>query len=455
MINRFVFVLLFLIIIGGAVLGSESKIGNSNKKSGFDTVGLYIWTDTPDQHAFWKSCGINTLQFCDLGWCRNLNLHDSYYKGMAAGIDKAKKDGFKTNVLLFANIRQWKGPQDLEPSGIGTKFHPSDEAAMQERLMFLAKTVKALHNADSFSFLGGDPGGVPSDLGPATVQDWITMAKRVHEVVKREAPHAVFNVNPWAITMWQYPDLGCGSSEWWLKETELTKIIINEKDFIGSKIGVELAGHNYYRAMALRNYSRDGINPEPFPTADDVKMLKNKGTTRIWAWPYFLLDEADDGDVGPDGSILPLPQSETRYIYKLVSEMRAIGMTGIMGSWSYAGYLAKAPNTYAFGRFCNDPDATPAMVIDEYAKCVADDSTWASLAQILRFIENNSNWQRKLPKERQLPNYECNIQSADMALAKLARIVPRDKPLFALPEPAPKYLSRLKERLELIKNKSL
>jgi len=416
--------------------------------SAFSTVGLYVWRDTPSQHAFWKACGINTLQFCDTHWSIRADLLDDYYARFAADISRASRSGFKTDVILFSNIAQWMGPAEREPSGTGVLLDPRDPKALESRLGALRKAVRMLQQADSFTFIAGDPGGsIRAKFGPLAADDWVAMARAVRDVVKREAPRADFNVNPWAIAYWQYPNLGCGGSQWWVREGELTKAILAEPDLIGRSCGVQLPGHNYYRAMALRTLSTDGIRPDLLPNSDDVRALKARGTKRIWAWPYFLLDEADDGDVGPDGRIIPGVQIETRYIHRLVGQMRKIGMNGIVGNWSYAGYLAKALNTYAFARFCRDPRATPEGVIDEYAKCVADDATWRDLAQVLRFIEGQSNWQRKLPADWRLPPLVCDIQSAKAALEELGRVVPRAKPLFALPEKPQEYLNRLSERL--------
>ena len=49
------------------LLGSQPAEGLSAASS-FSTVGLYVWKGSPDQHAFWKACGINTLQYCDTHW---------------------------------------------------------------------------------------------------------------------------------------------------------------------------------------------------------------------------------------------------------------------------------------------------------------------------------------------------------------------------------------------------
>lgn len=440
-----------LLLVSGLLAAVAGRGVTEAPRNRFETVGLYVWRDTPNQHAFWKACGINTLQFCDTHWALREDKLDDYYTQFARDIESAKKDGFRVYVILFSNITQWKGPEEREPTGTGVLFDPRDPQALGERLANIGRAVRALHQADGFTFFGGDPGGaIGAKFGPRTAADWIQMARKVQEVVRREAPQAEFNANPWAIAYWQYPNVSCDSSEWWIQETALTRQVLAAPDLIGPNCGVELPGHNYYRAMALRNFHTDGLTPELYPTAEDVWRLRERGVPRIWAWPYFLLDEADDGDVGPDGRLLPGTQIETRYIHPLVSRMRDIGMNGIIGNWSYAGHLAKALNTYAFGRFSRDPQATPEQVIDEYARCVADESTWPALAQVLRFIENRSNWQRKLPPPARLPDLPCRLLSVEAAKEALRAVVPGKTPSFALPEPPADYLARLQKRLEAI-----
>lgn len=412
-----------------------------------ETVGLYVWTDSPDQHAFWKASGINMLQFCDLGWHRRPGILDEYYARMARDVDSAKEAGFKVYVILFANIEQWKGPQDLEPSGIGVKFYPRDKAAMQDRLNWLAKSVRSLKAVDGFSFFAGDPGGVPPDLGSATVHDWISMAKQVGEVVRREAPHAEYNVNPWAVAMWQYPNLSAMTSAFWQKELALHKEIVAEPDFVTGGVGIELPGHNYYRPLVLRNFAKDGIKAEQWPDASTVEHLRARGVKHVWAWPYFILEEADDGDTETARASGQMG-SEARYIRQYIRRMQKIGMDGIIGNWSYNGHLAEALNTYAFGRFCHDTSATPENVIDEWAGYVADDTTKGALAQVIRFIENHSNYEAGLPKGSRLAPLPCDIHSADDALTQFERVVARPNPSFALPEPPVEYLRHVRVRLE-------
>ena len=55
-------------------------------------------------------------------------------------VASAKAAGFEVGVILFANIAQWTGPEPVEPSGVGDKFYPRDEAALA-RLVLLRPRV--------------------------------------------------------------------------------------------------------------------------------------------------------------------------------------------------------------------------------------------------------------------------------------------------------------------------
>lgn len=413
----------------------------------FDTVGLYVWRDSPDQHAFWKASGIDTLQFCDTGWNLRPDLLDEYYREFAHDVDSARNAGFAVYVIIFSNIKQWPGP-DAMGDGLGLRFHPQNAEEMEERLAYIRKTVRALKAADGFTFFAGDPGGVPTELGQSDVDMWMSMARQVRAIVGKEAPRAVFNVNTWSITQWQYYGAGAFGVEFWQRESELTKRVIDTKDLIGPDIGIEIPPHNYYRSLTFKVFDENKAVPKRFPTANHIKELKERGTRRIWAWPYFLLDEADDGYINSIWMNSGMLQIETRYIHKLVKQMREVGMTGIIGSWSWSGYLPNALNTYAFGRFATDPDATPDAVIDEYAGYIADDATKGKLSQILKFVENHSTWHESLPQKYRLPALDSgDLSSAYLALIRLDAVNVRDDTIFPLPEPAANYLKHVRAKL--------
>ncbi|MBR7143201.1 MAG: hypothetical protein IKD06_06680 [Clostridia bacterium] len=420
----------------------------------FKEKGLYIWSDTPNQHDFWKACGFTVMQLCDLGWHRNAEngMLEQYTKVLANNVRTLQADGFKVYVILFANIKQYKGPHDLEPTGIGEKFHPSNEAEMEDRLFYLRKTVEACKAADGFTLFAGDPGGIPDSLGTGSVQDYINMALKVRDLVKEVAPQAEFNINTWAVSMFTTPNFSAGNVKFWTTETESNRTIVAYEGLLGEDTGLELPCHDYYRPMTLRLYHTNPVyrkDPPKYPSAEEFQAIRNTGAARLWAWPYFLLDEADDGDLGGAG-VDSAMQIEVRYIHKLVNDMRELGFDGIIGSWSYAGYLEKALNTYAFARFADDANLTPEMVLAEYADYLtADEASAKTLVEIFKYIENQSNWHKKMPKATQLPQWETSITSPEQALEMYETITASERPYdFDLPEGSKMYLLRVKNRLK-------
>ncbi|MHB8964008.1 MAG: hypothetical protein ACYC5K_12755, partial [Saccharofermentanales bacterium] len=209
----------------GIDLSQDWSILADTDPGGFKTIGLYTWEDDPTQHDFWKACGITTLQFCDRGWYFNAQTFNlkTYLKRMAECVDSAKAAGFEVYVILFSNIEQYMGPNPTEPTGLGVKFHPSDEVKLADRLHFIGLSVDAMKKADGFTFFAGDPGGIAGKMGTVSVEDYIQMAIKVGEVVREKAPDAAFNINPWAVSMFETPNVSVMTAAFWLKETALSK----------------------------------------------------------------------------------------------------------------------------------------------------------------------------------------------------------------------------------------
>ncbi|MHB9004768.1 MAG: hypothetical protein ACYC6C_12020 [Coriobacteriia bacterium] len=210
------------------------------------TIGLYPFNDIPEQHNFLKACGIVLFQFVESGYSKRPDKLDEYYEGLRSEIDSAKNDGFRVFVILLSNMAQWQGPEE-QGHWMGLRTYPRDPVAMQKRLDDLAEAVRQLPNADGFTFFGGDPGGVPKELGPSDVYDWIKMAREVKKVVAREAPHAEYNINPWAVTQWDDEGMDVFGAEFWLREVSNNKAILDAEGLFGPDCGIELCPHNYYR----------------------------------------------------------------------------------------------------------------------------------------------------------------------------------------------------------------
>jgi hypothetical protein len=205
----------------------------------------------------------------------------------------------------------------------------------------------------------------------------------------------------------------------------LSKAIAEEKDLLDSDCGVIFSLDNYYRSLTLACYADAGLKPELYPRASDVQKLQKRGVRPVYGWPYFLVDECDDGFITPNNMASGgQSQAETRYIRAMIDRGREIGLDGLITNTMYAP--VETLNIYAFGRMCRQPDLTPEAFLEEFTGLIATDKTKSALVQVLRFIENHSNWENSLPPAyRQKPFDSGDVTSAQVALARLAQVTPR------------------------------
>jgi hypothetical protein len=240
------------------------------------------------------------------------------------------------------------------------------------------------------------------------------------------------------------------SLRFWQQEVKLSRAVTAAPGFLGPDCGVAFPLHNYYRSLTLACYTEAGIRPEPYPTAKDIQMLRTGGVKPLLGWPYFLVDEVDEGFIRPNNVASGGQSSaETRYIRAIVDRGRALGLDGLVANAIY--FNDEALNIYAFGQMCRSPNLTPAQVIDQFAGLITDSKTRSALGQVLRYVENHSNWQVSMPAWARLKNFDVpNVKSPSAALDLLAQVRPSVNPANPLPEEPALYLRRLKKRLEAI-----
>ncbi|PYP13267.1 MAG: hypothetical protein DMD56_01170 [Gemmatimonadetes bacterium] len=344
-------------------------------------------------------------------------------------------------------MEQWTGPDSTLGANFPGVFSPRDKTKLTERFAHLRHAVSQLRGADVFVFLPGDPGGDPE--GNSTLEDCVSFCRQVQEIVKQEASAATFIVNLWSIAQWEgFPSPS--SLRFWEQEVNLSRAAVAAAGLLGPTRGVSFPLHNYYRSLALSRYSRAGLKPELYPAAQDIETLRKRGVGPLLGWPYFLVDEADDGFVKPNNHESGGQSScETRYIRALVDCGLRLGLDGLVANAIFRE--AESLNIYAFGQMCRSAELTPERLIDQYAGFVADEKTTGVLGRVLRYIENHSNWQSSLPVEYRLRDFDLpHALSARVALDLLARVRPRVQPAIPLLEPPAIYLGRLKKRLEAI-----
>jgi hypothetical protein len=416
----------------------------------FETVGLYVSLPTdpppaePRVYDFLKACGYNYLEFCEAGFRSRPDLLPGYYKQMSRAIDMAHQKGFRVGILLLAGMEQWQGPGETGSAGA---FSPLDKTRLKERLRHLRHEVQQLRKADSFVFFPGDPGGDPK--GRSTLEDCLEFSRQVQQIVRQEAPEATFTLNLWAVVEWEgFPSPF--SLRFWQQEVTLSRAVAAAPGFLGPDCGVAFPLHNYYRSLTLACYTEAGLKPEPYPTAREIQMLRARGVKPLLGWPCFLVDVVDEGFITPHNAASGGQSSaETRYIRAVVDHGRALGLDGLVSNAVF--FNDEALNIYAFGQMCRSADLSPGQLIDRFAGLVADEETRLALGQVLRWIENHSNWQVSLPAWARLKEFDVpNVPSASAALDLLAHVRPCVRPAIPLPEAPAIYLERLKKRLEAI-----
>ncbi|MBI2297429.1 MAG: hypothetical protein HYU66_00510 [Armatimonadetes bacterium] len=409
-------------------------------------VRLYV--DPPDGahqqlYAFYRAAGYDSFEFLERGFGIRPDLHAKYYADTAAQIATAQRYGFRVWILLLAAMKQWRGPAD---NGYLASFSALDRPQLDERLANLEHAVEALRGADGFVFFAGDPGGDPE--GRSTVHDCIDFARQVRDIVHLQAPRAGFVVNLWAVAEWTGFPSPFGL-RFWQQQVTASRAVAEDPALLGPRCGVTFSLDNAYRSLALACYAGAGLRPEIYPQAADVQRLHARGVRPILGWPYFLVDEVDDGFITPNNvASRGQSQAETRYIRAIVDHGRAVGLDGLVANAAFVE--AEALNVYAFGRMCREPGLKPEALLDQYARLLAEPGSANELALVLRFIENHSNWHHSLPPAYRLPALDDNGMTANAALQRLAGVRPRAAAPIALPEPPAQYLSRLRRRVEAI-----
>ncbi len=429
------------ISLGAAGFAASPARAQEPPASSIESICIYSDLITkPEMIPFFKAAGYNTYQCWDMAWLRPPEEHEAYYKEMAEGIRRVQDAGFKVYVLVSTNMNQRR---TADQPGYEMQFDPYDDALMEERYEYIATGVRKLRGADGFTICAGDPGGHEN----SDMKKFIEVTRRMLEIFEREAPEAERSVNLWAVFYWDHfpsPFELPG----WERDVEMQREYIAIPDILGPDVNVEFPLHNYYRSLALKLYREAGKEPELVPTAQDIRMLKDRGVKRLWAWPYFLTDECDDGY---DTTTSGLTQGETRYIKRIVDIGRGLGLNGMVANSFGTNIFAEQLNLYAFARFCREPELTPEQVIRDYAAIVSQPETVDDLVEIFKFIENHSTWQAGLPEQDRLENFAVDgIETPEDALERLAKVKPRDAWPHPFVQSPAAYLKKIEERLNIL-----
>ncbi len=300
------------------------------------TIGFYTFVPIHSQLPFLEPVGTTWCSSATGGYTMPPGEFADYYARLSRDLRPYQAAGMRVWILLLANMAQYHGESGRQTE-LGMQdwlFDPADTEAMEERLEMLTGAVRRLRGVvDGSSFFAGDPVRVPLAWGGSSVEARMDMARKVHAIVRREAPRAQFNANPWAVTQWEDLHMNCFRGRFWAREATNTRVVLWEPEPLGPSCGIELSMHKYCRSLALNSLLQERMPIELSPDARDVQRLRRRGVSRVWAWPYFPLDEVDNGDLREGFRV---PQSETRYIQRFVDQARKIGINGIIGNGGFA-----------------------------------------------------------------------------------------------------------------------
>ena len=127
--------------------------------------------------------------------------------------------------------------------------------------------------------------------------------------------------------------------------------------------------------------------------------MRKRGATRLLGWPYFLVDEADDGFLRPNNAGNPR-RLATSGLFQTADV--ALGLDGLVGNAVFR--RAEPINIHAFAQMCRSDAPKPEQVIEQYAGFLADAKTTYPGGG--PFVENYSNWQNRLPAQFHLKHFD-------------------------------------------------
>ena len=409
------------------------------------SAGLVLFRDLPDQHDFWRACGIRTIQLFDTSFLRTGEGMTKYLAELARAVERLQRSGFEVQLLLASNLKQWKGPEPmLFANPAKQRFSLKDEELIKERLKNICRVVQAVPADGHVLLAGEDGGGMPLLTQESQGRRWVAFAKLVRNAIQHYAPGKPFSLNFWCASQQEH-NFSAHTSMFWEVETVYTRLMLAQPHLLDGPTGVQLPCHDLYRPLALHHYAKAGITPEGFPTVKEVEELESKGS-EVTACCRYLLDQVDDGTYG-DEPLNLYAQNNTLCIHRLVQQLAARGIRRAAGDCTFHGRLSRAINVYAFGTFMQYPSLPPAYALDSYAALNATADTALHLRRVLEYLECHGVFASYLPEDLR-PRLEDAPSCAAQALEELERVRPACAGTFPLPQPPEHWLFALRQTLE-------
>jgi hypothetical protein len=389
-----------------------------------------------------KECGINAVEFATMLEFNRIPTTAMERQKIADRLkllDYVHSLDMKFGYLLTNTVLSTV-PPDEEPSHqlknraetlcprIGNNF----EKTLANPLFYM-QTYK---EADFFEEFAADWGGCT--CGQCGVPEFLRYVRVLGDKLKTLNPKAELYADTWCISYWGKDPLPNGWKFMFDKEISGSREVIAALPNLPQNVGVGLPCHHHYRPLAFTEYGGKAKTPL-FPVKSDVQQI-HAAKRSVMAWTHFVMD--DDAFRPKSWGIV---HSEVRYIAQLLQSLQTVGIDSVMGNL-YLPFL-QLSNAYAWGRLTHNPNEKPETILRDFARIVAHKDDAAKLADVLKWLENGSYWERQMPPDGRLPHLPCTLnrtQAAELA----ATVRPNAKPSLPLPITPELWLKELKRSIE-------
>lgn len=336
-------------------------------------------------------------------------------------IEYAHQKSMKVTVILSTNVIT-KLPDSEAPHGQleldWTKYLicPRNKKDFEKTIALGEYYISEYRNADAFSVCAGDWGGC--SCGTCSWETYIEYVKNYYQIVKGINQNAKVFILTWSIGYWSKPN---PDIPFWRdhfdKEIEYTENIIDVLPDLPGDIGIIVPCHHLYRPFAMQQYADKEI--PIWPTKSLVEKVRKTGHEFI-AWPHFIMEDDSYSTRGQ-----PWIVSRIGYIRKLVCQLMALGVQGIIGNlYSPKIQLLSA---YAFSRLVENPGLSEEDVLKQFSEFIGNCATSGSIYNILLLLENSDPWEKDLPNNFRVKHTKSFLPS-NQALAILDKM---DKNIYS------------------------
>lgn len=425
----------------------------------FKLRGIYFhdgFTVDPEHHAplHWDrdawlrqirwlhACGINAVEFAtmlEFNRVPQTDMEREKIEDRLQVLELAHSLGLEFGYILSNTVVSTV--PDGEPPGHqllnrAEQRCPKEPGNFEETIDLQSWYMNTYQKANFFDEFAADWGGC--HCGQCDVDGYMRYVQTLARKLQQLNPEARMYANTWCIAYWGPSPEAQGWEAVFDNEIRGAREVIDRLDAMPENTHLALPCHHLYRPLVF--HTKGGrANTPVFPTRADIQRVEAMGRD-VLAWPHFVMD--DDPSRAHAWGIV---HSEVRYIRDLLQRLQETGIDQVMGNL-YLPWL-QLPNTYAYGRLLDDPQAEPADILRDFAGLIAHRDDATALAEIMAWVENHSYWEEQMPEDDRLPALNCTLDRSGAQKA-LAAVRPNGSPDLPLPYPPEAWLADLARSLE-------